>query len=199
MRLRELTEKNLDALAEMCNIAAGHAAGSLAQLIKNIPIRLNVPRVNVVSLNQVPDLVGGPELLVGAVRLTIEGPIQGSFVTIFDEESCRSLIGSLNQKKPEEVDFQNPMAVSTLAELGNILSSSFLGVFSQLTQERLLPSIPYTAFDMAGAVLDEILIELGKYGDEALFIEILMAADQKEFFGQLFLIPDPQTLENLKL
>ena len=198
MKLSDLSESDLDRLAEICNIGAGHAAGALGTLVGDIPIRLNVPKVCVVPIQDLPEVIGGSEVIVGAAHLLIEGPIQGSMLILFHEKSFRQLMGHLLKKNPDSINLKDEMTESTLAEIGNILASSFLDALSQMTKSKLLPSTPRTAFDMAGALLDCILIEIGKVQNDVLFIEVHMEADHEKFYGQLFLIPDPKTLVNLK-
>ena len=199
MRLRDLTESDLDKLGELCNIGVGRAATALSQLVQNTPIFLSVPKLQVVPLSEVPELVGGAELLVGASLVRIEGPVEGTFLILFEEESCKALLALLLQKKPEEMLIFDEIATSTLGEVANILASAFLVALSELTKESLLPSIPSTGFDMAGAILDGLLSQLGESGNEALFIQIQMTANEMNFSGHIFLIPNLETLNNLNI
>ena len=199
MNLRSITEAQLDQLREICNIGAGHAAGSLAKLLHENIMRINVPSIRVVSLPEMPDLVGGAEGFVGAASFNIQGDIQGSFLVLFEEGSTRMLISTMLHKKPEEIQFEDSLSVSALAEAGNILASSFVAALSNLTKLNLIISTPSTAFDMAGAVLDPILGEIGREGDDVLFLEVHMEADNMKLMGKLFIIPDPSTIETLTL
>lgn len=64
--LKDLSGNQLDALREIGNIGAGNSATALSQLI-NRRINMNVPNVSIVPLEEVPELVGGPETLVVGV------------------------------------------------------------------------------------------------------------------------------------
>ena len=55
--VRDLKELQLDALKEVANIGAGHAATALSQLTSRT-IMINVPEVNVRPLEEVPELLG---------------------------------------------------------------------------------------------------------------------------------------------
>lgn len=52
-----LSPNQLDALREIGNIGAGNSATALSQVI-NKKIDMNVPKVSVVPIEDVPDLVG---------------------------------------------------------------------------------------------------------------------------------------------
>ena len=67
-----------------------------------------------------------------------------------------------------------------------------------MLRKTLIPSVPLLAYDMAGAVVDYVLIDLSKGGDVALMIETdFVATDctDKSIRGHFFMLPDPCTLE----
>ena len=68
----ELTPTQLDALREIGNVGAGNSATALSQII-NHRIDMNVPEVSIVPLTEVPDLVGGPDVMVAGVFLRVYG------------------------------------------------------------------------------------------------------------------------------
>ena len=68
MRFENLSEMQLDALREVGNIGAGHAATALSQLVDK-PIHLTYPELEIIPIGDVPKVFGGPEQLVGAIYL----------------------------------------------------------------------------------------------------------------------------------
>lgn len=76
--LKDLSGNQLDALREIGNIGAGNSATALSQLI-NRRINMNVPNVSIVPLEEVPELVGGPETLVVGVFLRAYGKAPAIF------------------------------------------------------------------------------------------------------------------------
>ena len=87
------------------------------------------------------------------------------------------------------------MSISTIKEVGNILSSAFLGAIGQLSGLTLIPSVPGFSYDMAGSILDYVLIELSRLADKALVIETAFKEGREEIKGHFFLLPDPHTLD----
>src|SRR5437762_1902958 len=67
--VRDLKELQIDALREVANIGAGHAATALSQLT-NRRIMISVPQINIARLEEVPNLLGHPQEVVAAVLTT---------------------------------------------------------------------------------------------------------------------------------
>jgi len=88
--VRGLKELQLDALREVANIGAGHAATALSQMT-NRTIMIAVPEVNVRPLEEVTDLIGRPDEVVAAVLMHMMGDLTGRTLVMFDEASARAL------------------------------------------------------------------------------------------------------------
>lgn len=196
LSIEDLKELQLDALKEVGNIGAGNAATSLSKLV-NKKIDMTVPHAAVHSLNEVPDIVGGAEALVVGVYLTVEGDAPGHIMFIIPLKSAHALVEMIMGLEPGSVKKLNEMEWSAIAEIGNILSASYLTALGSMSGLRLMPSPPSTTADMAGAILSVILIELSKVGDVALVIETVFVNRPDEITGYFFLIPDPGSLEIL--
>ena len=74
--IRSLKALQLDALREVANIGAGHAATALSQMI-NSTIMISVPTINVSRLEEVPPQISGPEEPVAAVLMHMLGDLTG--------------------------------------------------------------------------------------------------------------------------
>lgn len=192
----DLNEKQLDALREISNIGAGHAATALSQMIGRT-IKLKVPNVRALHFDEVPDVVGGAEAIVAGLFLKVFGQSKGNILLIFPRESAVSLVELLLNKEVEsDLEF-NDMEDSVLKEIGNILASSYLNSIGQMLNINLIPSVPGSAYDMAGAVVDYILIELSHVGEMALLIETEFLESTRSITGHFFLIPDPSSLDTI--
>src|SRR2546422_8730271 len=82
--VRDLKELQIDALREVANIGAGHAATALSQLT-NRRIMISVPQINIVRLEEVPDLLGTPQDVVAAVLMHMLGDLTGRTLLLFPE------------------------------------------------------------------------------------------------------------------
>jgi chemotaxis protein CheC len=196
MTFRDLTDVQLDTLKEISNIGMGHAATALSQMIGQ-RISLRVPRVSVTEIDRVPEQLGGAETLLVGITLQILGDARGSIMLLFPQESAHRLIRCL-LNRDERGLVMNELAVSALKEVGNILASAYLSAIGSLLHKTLIPSVPLLAYDMAGAVVDYVLIELSQGGNLALMVETDFLAEGDEnqrIRGHFFLMPDPRTLD----
>ncbi len=188
-----LSANQLDALREIGNVGAGNSATALSQII-NKRIDMNVPKVALVPLDTVPDLVGGPDMIVVGVFLRVYGKAPGNILFLLPQKSAFYLVDTLMGREhgtTKKLDF---MDESALMEIGNILSGAYLNAFFTFTQISMLPSIPALAMDMAGAILNVVLVQLGQMGDHALVIETEFLAEDDGINGHFFLVPDPGSL-----
>jgi len=198
MNFTSLSEIQLDALREISNIGMGHGATALSQLLGET-VHLRVPEVTITDIARVPELLGGAEKVVVGITLQILGDARGNILLILPQESAQRLLHRLLRQGGAGLVFDE-INTSTLKEVGNILASAYLSALGSLLHLSLIPSIPLLAFDMAGAVVDYVLIELSASGDTALMVETEFVSEipqEEPIKGHFFLIPDPASLEIL--
>lgn len=188
-----LSSIQLDALKEIGNVGAGNSATALSQLI-NRKIDMTVPQIAIMPLGDVPDVVGGPDVMVAGVYLRVFGPAPSSILFLLPRDSAFYLVDMLMGREQGHTTTLDSMDESALMEIGNILAGAYLNALSHFTKLTLLPSIPALAMDMAGAILSVILIQLGEMGDHALVIETEFTTENDGVKGHFFLIPDPGSL-----
>ncbi|WP_226643881.1 chemotaxis protein CheC [Mesobacillus subterraneus] len=196
--LKSISEIHLDILKEVGNIGAGHAATALSTLL-NTKIDMKVPRVRVVSFDEVMELAGGADNVVASVFLRIEGDAPGSMFFILPLPQAEKYIGQLIKKQSFSFseEQENELALSALQELGNILSGSYLSSLSDFTQLSLYPSVPALSIDMVGAVISFGLLELSQVSDYAIVIDTALDEEDAQMpdsvNGHFFLLPDPDS------
>ena len=196
--LKSISDVHLDILKEVGNIGAGHAATALSTLL-NKKIDMKVPRVRVVSFDEVMDLAGGADNVVASVFLRIEGEAPGSMFFILPLPQAEKYIGQLtnNHSFSFSDGQENELALSALQELGNILSGSYLSSLSDFTKLSLYPSVPALSIDMVGAVVSFGLLELSQVSDYAIVIDTALDEEDAQMpdsvNGHFFLLPDPDS------
>ena len=191
-----LSPAQLDALREIGNIGAGNSATALSQVV-NKKIDMNVPRVALIPIEDVPDLVGGPEEIVVAVFLRVYGKAPGNILFLMPRKNAFYLVDGVMGKPLGTTQSLDEMDISALKEVGNILTGSYLNSFFHFTNISMIPSIPSLAIDMAGAILNIVLVQLGQMGDRAMVIETKFLAEDDSINGHFFLVPDPGSLSTL--
>lgn len=199
--IESLTEYQLDTLKEIGNIGSGNAATSLSMLL-NHKVDMNVPAVRVVGFDQMMDLVGGPDKLIVAVFLRIEGEAPGNMFFVLSPDEAETFVKEMTGIESFSVE-QPPldeMALSALQELGNILAGAYLSALSDFIQVLLQPSVPLLTIDMAGAILAEGLMELSQVSDYAIIIDTIIddhENDREPITGHFFLLPDPDSFPKI--
>jgi len=189
-----LKELQLDILKEIGNIGAGHAATALSSLIHK-PIDMKVPKVEILSFNEITNFIGGDELPVVASYFRVEGDIPSNLFFIMTVDSAKNLLYELLGTNANESfsDFE----ISALKEISNILTGSYLSSLADFTNLRLVPTVPAFAVDMVAAVLSYGLIQMGNYGDVALLIDTRFFENNSDLTGYFFLLPDPDSIDKL--
>ncbi len=189
-----LKELQLDILKEIGNIGAGHAATALSSLIHK-PIDMKVPKVEILSFNEITNFIGGDELPVVALYFRVEGDIPSNLFFIMTVDSAKNLLYELLGTNANESfsDFE----ISALKEISNILTGSYLSSLADFTKLRLIPTVPAFAVDMVAAVLSYGLIQMGNYGDVALLIDTRFFENNSDLTGYFFLLPDPDSIDKL--
>jgi len=192
----ELNNMQLDVLKEIGNIGAGNAVTSLAKMIDK-RVDMAVPKARILGFDKVSQILGGEEILVVGILLSVSGDISGSIMFILDINAARQLVNILfGNKDTTSLDFDE-LELSALKEIGNILTASYLSALAGLTNLRIMPSVPELAIDMAGAILSVPAIEFGKVGDSVLYIETEFSEGITKVFGDFLLIPDVDSYEVL--
>src|SRR5881628_3261214 len=167
--LRSLKALQLDALREVANIGAGHAATALSQMVGET-IMISVPTINVSPLEDVPPQVAAPDEPVAAVLMYMMGDLTGRTLLVFPRRTAIRLAGLLLRRDSNGDGFSE-MQQSAIKEAGNILSSAYMNALSDFMGMMLLPSPPSMAVDMSTAVLTTAYLQFGSDRDYVFCVE----------------------------
>jgi chemotaxis protein CheC len=193
--VRGLKALQLDALREVANIGAGHAATALSQMT-NRTIMIEVPEVNVRALEEVPDLLGKPDDVIASVLMHMMGDLTGRTMVLFPENSARYLCDILFRRPVGSTTDFTPMEQSGLKEVGNILVSAYLTALSDFMGMMLVPSVPSLVVDQSGAILTTTYLNFGHDRDYVFCVETAfqVAGAESELRGHFLLLPDLPSL-----
>lgn len=191
----------IDVLREIGNIGAGNAATSMSKLI-NKKIDMQVPSVKIVAFDEVMDMIGGPEELIVAIFIRIQGQAPGTVYFILTKEEAEFLVREITTDSAFTLmgDVEpDPLAISALHEAGNILAGSYLSALSDFTKLQMKPSVPSLSIDMAGAILTVGLLELSQVADYAIIIDTKINEQSvvNGVHGHFLFLSDPATLGKL--
>lgn len=191
-----LTEVQLDAFREIGTIGAGNGATALSQLM-NKKIRMTVPSVRVLPFADVPEVVGGAEMIVAGIISSVSGSAPCNILFLLPLECALALVDILTGRDTGESKELNEFDKSALSEVVNIVGAAYLNSLSNFTGLDFIPSVPAIAVDMAGAILDVVLIEAGAVGDQVLFMETEFSETEANVSGSFFLLPEEGSMEKI--
>jgi chemotaxis protein CheC len=183
-----VSEEQLLALQEMSIVGMDHAAIALSQLMKR-EIRLKVPRVMTMDVARLSEFFGGGQQMVVGVYLQILGDARGNIMMIFTREDAIKMLELLLSRNRGKGTLMTELEVSALKEVGNILASAYLNALGDMFKMTLIPSVPLLTLDMAGAVVDYVLNELGEGGEVSVLIDTEFAEGDNSFTGHFFMLP----------
>lgn len=115
-----------------------------------------------------------------------------SMMFLMRMDSAHYLVNKLMGRDPENDAPFDEMDLSAMKEIGNIITASYLSALSSMTNLTILPSVPYIAVDMAGAILSVPAIQFGQYGNNALLIETEFG-DERMINGYFILMPEEES------
>jgi chemotaxis protein CheC len=196
--VRELKELQLDAIREVANIGAGHAATALSGMT-NRTIMITVPRVFVRPLEEACDLVAPPGAVVAAVLMHIMGDLTGRAMVLFPERAALTLCDFLFGRSLGSTSRFADMERSGLKEAGNILASAYLNALSDFMGMMLVPSVPSLAIDLSRAVLTSAHLNFSQERDYAVCVETAFRVEgaSEPLGGHFLLLPDLSSLQSI--
>jgi chemotaxis protein CheC len=193
--VRSLKALQLDALREVANIGAGHAATALSQMTGRTTM-ISVPRDRVRSLDDVPELLGAADSVIAAVLMHMMGDLTGRTLVIFPEPSARMLCDILLRRPEGTTMAFGEMERSGIKEVGNILVSAYLTALSDFMGMMLVPSVPSLVVDQSGAILTTTYLNFGHDRDYVFCVETAfeVAGSTERLEGHFLLLPDVPSL-----
>jgi chemotaxis protein CheC len=190
--LESFTPGDLEALRKVA-LHGAHAAQQALQQMTGLEMELQVQRVQPLAFADVPGILGGPEAPVVGLHLRVYGDCRANVLLTLPPQSALKITGAIFPPGPQSLDSMGELERSALTEMGNVVTCAYLNALSKALRKSLIPSVPGFAHDMVGAVVDVLLIELGRRSDSALVLlsEVTSGPDLR---GHLLLMPDPASL-----
>ena len=196
MTVVEFDKIRLDAFREISSIATGNAATSLSTMLGK-KVDITIPNIMVEAVENVPELLGGPEKAMTAVYFSITGQISGSILLLFSSSESLRLVDILNGQKVEQIENLDEMGISALKELGNVVIGSYVRVLADGLKLAISYSVPGFTYDMMGAILDEPLAHLSLEAKHAVIVESEFIVRDKIYRGHLIFILAPKAVNSI--
>jgi len=189
----DLNDSQKDALRELGNIGASHAATTLSTML-NTPIMLNVPEISIIDLHTINQQI--EQKMSAMVIFTMEGQMaKAGYVILHVPQESVIQMTSIMLGMPVDPDRPlSEMDESAINEIGNIMVSAFLDGTAELLGIIMLPSPPRTLFDLPKNVFDLVIKESNILYDNVVFFKTELICDEHELSLNIFMLPNPPVL-----
>ena len=179
---------------------AGEAMGSMSGQI----IEVQTPILRRCTAAEVLAIAGGPDALVLAVYVGIKGSLSGHSLLLFSPRDAHRLAqillagllgpGELPMEESGDVLVFDELELSALQEAGNVTISAFLNELGMHLHEPVNPTPPQVLIEMAGAVLDAVLLDLCSEVDQVLAAKTTFSEGGLAIDGTLLVLPRADSL-----
>jgi chemotaxis protein CheC len=184
-----------DAIQELGNIGAAHAATTLSQMLGST-IEMSVPAVTVVDLSHLADYMGEESAAMVAFELQGDIPHGGYILFYITRESAirmtNTMLGLTETNRP-----LSEMDESALLEVGNIMVSAFLDATAELLGFVMLPSPPALTIDMAHAAMQSLIAQMQEETNEVLLFSTELTCEEYKVDSDIIMMPERSTLNKI--
>ncbi|MFA6331435.1 MAG: chemotaxis protein CheC [Methanoregula sp.] len=191
----KLSTIQADAIQELGNIGAAHAATTLSQMLGST-VEMSVPAIKAIDISELGTYMGEESAAMVAFELQGEIPHGGYIIFYISKESAirltNTMLGLTDMNRP-----MNEMDESALLEVGNIMVSAFLDATAELLGFIMLPSPPALSLDMAHAAMSSLVAQMGEEVDEVLLFSTELVCEEHKIDSDIIMLPEAQTLARI--
>jgi chemotaxis protein CheC len=193
--VQTLTEMQRDALREVANIGAGHAATALS-LMTGTKVLVSVPTISVAQLVDLAPTIIATDESIAVIPMEIYGTIHGQTILALPLLTARKLAALMLRRYVPLGETLDKLETSALTEAGNILAGAYLTALSEFLHMQLLPSPPSIVCGPARQVLMDTAQRAEQSGGYAFCVEtrFIIAEVHVSLPGYFLLLPDPESL-----
>lgn len=188
-------------------LATGLArAGEALAAMSGHEVAIASPDVVSCGPADVIESAGGPDCVVVGVYVGITGSLTGHALLLLPPHGARHLAGILLEgildpapslTAPDGSILLDPLEVSALQEVGNVTISACLNELGRFFPDPVHPTIPQAIVELAGAILDAVLLDLVAESDQLLAARTTFAIGGETVDGTILILPDRRSLAAL--
>lgn len=186
----------IDTLKEIGSMGASHAANSLSSMIGE-KVTIEVPRLEVIPVEQIPKFIGGPEEHAAGVFVKYHGDLDATFMVLFPLKASIEVTEIILGRRHERREELTEMETSAIQEIGGMMASHFANALSDFLGFKIMPTSPAFSCDMAGAMLEFLTVDVGQKTEETILFSATFHSSSKVITGYMFLAPEVKSLEKI--
>ncbi len=178
--MRQLRPEAADLLREIVNIGASQGSGVLAARVGH-PVRITVPMLRELELEESAAVFGPPEYPVEAVLVLAGGAFQVGLMLALTEAELRRLSDSLGFAEESRSELERSL-IEVL--------ETFVAGTGQFLSAELAVEVSRFLFDMAGSLVPSLVAELEYDIDSLWLAEVDFLTESASILGRLFFLGD---------
>lgn len=192
---RALSPERMDALKEVANIGAGHAATALS-MMTGARIMIDVPTVNVAPLDELIPGIADSDSQIVSVVMDMHGSLTGHTLLALPLATGRRLSDLMLRRERRSGGTLDLLEESALKEAGNILGGAYMTALSEFLGMTLLPSPPRLAVGTTAVVM-EVHRQQASEAAAACCVETEFSFEEigERFRGFFLLLPDAASFD----
>lgn len=195
----QLTELQRDAVTELLNIAIGHAASALNEMVEE-EVRLSVPFIDFVGRTEAAERLqkASPEDNRSiAVKQHFDGQFYGDVMLIFPERKSLDLVRSI-MGDAVPLESMTELEQEALMEVGNVILNACLGSMANQLSQRIESSLPIYVRGNGRKILevgDEADLPRG---DLVMFLHVDFALQKRDIYGYVAFVMDIASAQSFR-
>ncbi len=194
--MEQFSAEDLEAIRSMSSLGASRATAALSRMA-GCKIEIFVSAIDVIALERFHEIEDGADSAVVGVYVLLQGDFSGIMLLLFPLNNALNLADAMMQREIGSAREMSDMELSAVQEAGNIMASSFANVLSDFLKIRVAPTPPAIAVDMAGALLQHVVTELGQKTENAIVFRTYFTLAANKIKGHLILTPDKDSFQRL--
>lgn len=194
--LSQLTSLHLDVLREVGNIGSGHAATALATMLNTV-VDIEIPRANLVDINDVCGLIGARNEVALGLSLAITDDMDGMILHIIQKEFINTLTGTFFMKTLDSLKDIEEMEYSLIHEVGNITSAAYVNALADMLKLMINIGPPNHHLNTLENILKIPATVIPEPHDQVLYLDQKLRIASAEVKSSMILILDTHSLFKL--
>lgn len=192
----KLTRFQRDTLKEVGSIGASSASTALSKLTGEL-ILVDMTKLEVLSLDNIPDLLGDPKEDVVGIIFTIGGELEGSMACLCKQKLARAIADMVRKQKVGTTEKMDDYTEDLIKEVGNILVGAYITALSNLSKMSMVESTPNFMVGKTEGILKRAIKRVADDLNEIIVIETTLTIQKRRFKQDMVLMLRPKTLDLL--
>ncbi|MBC7644023.1 MAG: chemotaxis protein CheC [Thermoleophilia bacterium] len=190
MGTKQYAEIELDALSEVMNTGAGHAAGDLSEMLLR-SVSISVPRVLVAPVEEVTEQLGGARQSVLSIGVQVTGELECFLTAIVNDRAAGTLCNLLG------VELEGEMGRSALGEIGNLLACAYANALGEMANMQLEIHPPTVVHDELGTIVSSLAAAFELDIDNAVLVDSQLSVQGENCNIGLIMVPRASGIDDL--